>query len=137
MSNLADEKKSGRQEEDLAVTNKVPRLKGSEETIPPPLPPSPGDKAVQGWFDSQPTYTEAKPKLRPSPKETLTGLTGVDFTRAQDGEGGVRVIYPAKLMMLLAAAALAVGMVIGAFLFGQLSANDAAAAPNCSECPPK
>lgn len=98
---------------------------------PAPLPPSPGDAQVEGWFDSQPTFTDPRgKKKRPSARETAD-LLG-DLTSTKPGAGKTR---PTRgLLVLVAAAALAVGILIGAITFGHLgAAGNAGADCECAE----
>ena len=94
---------------------------------PAPLPPSPGDAEVEGWFDSQPTFADPrqnkKRKARPTADQDVSPLK---TTRASDRSKSQR-----GLLILVAAASLAVGVLIGALAFGQLGA--AGSAPDC-EC---
>ena len=100
----------------------------STDDAPPPLPPSPGDVAVEGWFDSQPTFTA--PQV--GKKTKLSNASGqISVVRPNaDAASRASASAPRGLLLLVAAAALAVGIVIGAFAFGHLVSGDA---PDC-EC---
>jgi hypothetical protein len=116
----------GRRDEqpsDMAVTTRLERM--SVELTPPPLPPSPATADAERYFEQVPTNPGAVTRRDPS---------AVGETRTVAGT--IRVPPPPMaqprpwvLPVLVIATALAVGMVLGALLFGRRGAAPA-------ECPP-
>jgi len=142
---VSDQSKKQRSEgEDVKSTTKFARPNNLDEVpidSPPPLPPSPGDVAVEGWFDSQPTFTAPRVGKRVDDEDEDTG-TGTD---AGTGATVERPLPPSETtastaavparppIALVALAALVVGILIGAFGLGQLVAGRSAPDCECAE----
>ncbi len=151
-------------ETDNTVTSRIERI--SVEHTPAPLPPSPAEAAADTWFEQVPTNPAAIPDLgalagsRPDLRTGLTRsrtpprrqppyaedvaaaeaepwpLESEDYSSAVEGSSqGTTWLLP----VLLAATCLAVGMVLGALLFGGTStgakSDHDAGACVCPACP--
>jgi hypothetical protein len=100
---------------DLVMTARIPRLPGSDQT-PAPLPPSPGARDAERWFEQVPTNpahlaeradsTGAHAKLRRSSSRLVETSPVPLAQRAW------------LLPTLIAAIALTIGMILGGLLFG-------------------
>jgi hypothetical protein len=133
---------------DMQVTSKIERV--TVEKTPAPLPPSPAAEDADVWFEQVPTNPAAIPDLgdlasgtnpggrsltapmrKLSPGNLARDLTGTHYsqpyTRPSLSE------RPWLLPILLAVTCLAVGMVLGALLFGGGSSDEPAGDP-CTEC---
>jgi hypothetical protein len=111
--------------EDTGEYNADPK----EPTDPAPLPPSPGNAQVEGWFDSQPTFTDPRmAKKRVAREIASEPLAELSVTRAHGESSTGR-----GLLVLVAAASLAVGVLVGAIAFGQFGAAGGAADCECAE----
>lgn len=97
---------------DLAMTSKIERL--PRDPTPAPLPPSPGARDAEKWFDHAITDLGA-----PRPRE----VTGSHRRPRSHDPLATRptttwVEHPWVLPALIAAVALTIGMILGALLFG-------------------
>ncbi len=141
---------------DYSVTSRIERL--PSETTPAPLPPSPAAEQADVWFDQVPTNPAAAPDLEAlaASRPDLVAALRDSSPRMGGGQGRdpwappsyttgpiPRTVplhrRPWVLPVLLTATALAVGMVLGALLFGGGSGSKKpvrAAAPADCECPP-
>lgn len=102
------------------------------ETEPAPLPPSPLDRDVSGWFDSQPTFTDPR-LVRNDGKRAVyeSGQHALDVTTTRAHHPQPKM--PRGLLVLVAAASLAVGILIGTLAFGQLVHQSGADECECTE----
>ena len=109
---------------DVAVTTRLERV----NLEPEPLPPSPAAADADRYFEQVPTSPGV---VRRDP----TGVSTGQRTAFGEIPAPRRVIAPPPrqwlLPVLLVATGLAVGMVLGALIFGNRSA-----APPCPPCPP-
>ena len=110
---------------DMQMTKRLQRV-GRGDPTPAPLPPSPGQRDAEQWFEQVPT--------NPAHAASLAESTG-SHRRAQSS---ARVALPPKggpqplierawvLPTLIGAIALTIGLILGALLFGS---QDQACAP--------
>lgn len=142
---------------DYSVTSRIERL--PSETTPAPLPPSPAAEQADVWFDQVPTNPAAAPDLEAlaASRPDLTAALRDSSPRMGGGQGRDPWAPPSYttgpihrkvplhrqpwvLPVLLTATALAVGMVLGALLFGGGGSKKQkpmpAVAPADCECPP-
>ncbi len=138
---MSDQSKKQRGEgEDVKSTSKFERPKNLDQVpidSPPPLPPSPGDRAVEGWFDSQPTFTAPRVGKRVDDEDEDTGTgTDVKIKRPESTSDTTATTSPAPAkppLALVAVAALVIGILIGAFGLGHLVAGRSAPDCECAE----
>lgn len=140
---------------DYSVTSKIERLPA--ELTPAPLPPSPAASQADMWFDQVPTNPAATPDIdaligsRPDLAAALRGETS-GHSRVDPGQAGLdpwsRPSYvtgpvprglplhrrPWVLPLLLTVTALAVGMVLGALMFGGGSSDNGKDSNAAAEC---
>ncbi|HUH02990.1 MAG TPA: hypothetical protein VML75_13425, partial [Kofleriaceae bacterium] len=127
---------SGDTQSDYSVTSRIDRL--PSELTPAPLPPSPAAEAADVWFEQVPTNPAAVPDLnvlggsRPDLGSAIGGSRSRFDTGSPAGRdpwappnystGPVQRLAAGRrawlLPILLTATAIAVGMVLGALLFG-------------------
>ena len=128
-SSTADPAAPGRRDEapsDLAVTTRLARI--TVEPTPAPLPPSPAPAAdADRWFDQVPT-SPGNPRrdsngTGPAPRTFVSGEILPPSAAAPP-------VRPWFLPALMVVTALAVGMVLGALLFGHRGAA------RCAPCAP-
>jgi hypothetical protein len=100
---------------DMQLTKKIPRAASADQT-PAPLPPSPGARDAERWFEQVPT--------NPAAVAELAEQTGAHL-RARGSTGKVPLNEPVPiaerawlLPTLIAAIALTIGMILGGLLFG-------------------
>jgi hypothetical protein len=100
---------------DMQLTKKIPRAASADQT-PAPLPPSPGARDAERWFEQVPT--------NPAHAAELAEQTG-GHLRARGSTGKVPLSQPVPiaerawlLPTLIAAIALTIGMILGGLLFG-------------------
>ncbi|RMH45233.1 MAG: hypothetical protein D6689_00370 [Deltaproteobacteria bacterium] len=133
---------------DSAPTSQIHRVPA--EPTPAPLPPQPElEQAAQSWFEQVPTSPASPVGPFGALDSAVTGATpvrdGTGAVVAGDTRpatrsrlrppGGWADRAPWTLPALLAATSLAVGMVLGALLFGGAAAPAAADAGACRPCP--
>lgn len=143
---------SGDTQSDYSVTSKIDRL--PSELTPAPLPPSPAAEAADVWFEQVPTNPAAVPDLnvlggsRPDlgaaigqPRFDTGSPAGRDpWAPPSYSTGPVQRFAtgrrPWLLPVLLTATAIAVGMVLGALLFGGSDPPPRKQLVVPAECPP-
>jgi hypothetical protein len=102
---------------DATLTSKIPRVPRGDPT-PAPLPPSPGARDAEVWFEQVPTNPAAQ-SLGPGES------TGSHRRSSKIERSGFTSAAPAKaekqwvVMFLIAAIALTIGMIVGGLLFGR------------------
>jgi hypothetical protein len=101
---------------DLSMTAKIERVPRGDPT-PAPLPPSPGARDAERWFEQVPTNPAAQPS---GPAD----VTGSHRKSGRLERSGLHAGYPAPraetpwlVMILIAAIALTIGMILGALIF--------------------
>lgn len=120
LADAASPAKPGRRSDtpsDLQMTKRIPRAVGRQDPTPAPLPPSPGARDAEKWFEQVPT--------NPAHVADLADASG-SFRKARTSERAIaRQSGPAPLIerpwvlpTLIAAIALTIGMILGALLFG-------------------
>jgi hypothetical protein len=117
---------------DNQLTRRIPRL-GRRDPTPAPLPPSPGARDAERWFEQVPTNpahiaelaerTGSHRKARPSSQVSLLDRPAPLTTR------------PWLLLTLIAAIALTIGLILGALLFGGASDCAPCEAPGSGQAP--
>src|SRR5262245_33890500 len=125
-SSTVDPAAPGRRDEapsDLAVTTRLARI--TVEPTPAPLPPSPAAADADRWFEQVPT-SPGNPRrdsngTGPAPRMVVGEILPPSAAAAP--------VRPWFLPALMVATALAVGMVLGALLFGHRGARCAPCAP--------
>ena len=123
---LAQPGRRDEQPSDMAVTTRLERM--SVELTPPPLPPSPAAADAERWFEQVPTSPGAVIRRDPSVVGENHRVVAGTLRSSPPPMVGPR---PWLLPVLMVATALAVGMVLGALLFGRRGA-----APQCPPCAP-
>jgi len=126
-----DPAQPGRRDEqpsDMAVTTRLERM--SVELTPPPLPPSPASADADRYFEQVPTNPGAVTRRDPSVVVDNRAASGVLRSPPMAAPPPLR---PWLLPVLVIATALAVGMVLGALLFGRRAAP--AQCPPCAASP--
>lgn len=111
---------------DNLMTARIERIR---DATPAPLPPSPGQRDAERWFEQVPT----NPALETEPATNRTSSHRMRTSMRQlptDGEVGLAQ-RPWVLPALIAAVALTIGMILGALLFGDRGAS----CPKCDATP--
>jgi len=119
---LAPDAKPGRRSDtpsDLQMTRRIPRV-GRPDPTPAPLPPSPGQRDAEQWFEQVPT--------NPAHAAALAESTGQHRKPTASSRGGLAAAptgLPQPLIerawvlpTLIGAIALTIGLILGALLFG-------------------
>jgi hypothetical protein len=86
------------------------------ENTPPPLPPSPASAEADRWFDDAPTRPSAMTDIAPSLPPRSGTLSDPGTLRSDPNPPVAAAPTSWGLMGLVAATALAVGIVIGALI---------------------
>ena len=125
--------KPGRRSEtpsDLSMTAKIQRV-GRGDPTPAPLPPSPGARDAERWFEQVPT----NPAAQPSGPAEVTGShrkSGLlDRGSIAAGQPMPRSEINWVVLFLIAAIALTIGMILGALLFSSKGKD----CPRCEDPP--
>ncbi len=91
-------------------------LMDQPENTPPPLPPSPGSAEADRWFEDAPTRPSALTDIAPSLPPRSGILSDSSTLRSEPALPPAAAPTAWGLMGLVAATALAVGIVIGALI---------------------